>query len=445
MRRIAIMVTMILLVLGGVANLSAGGQGEGPSMDGGGDADEKVTIRVLTRWSGTDSRAEIWQQAQQEYMAMNPDVEIIDESVNDEAAYNNKFRTSLATGNMPAIFYVVGTLLQVEYAQNGVILNLEEYFENDPEWANGMNAGYVNQFRFDEYGVPGIYGIPTSGAIEVFYYNTELFDQAGIDGVPETYGELKDTIATLRDAGIVPWGVGAQSTWRAGHIHNILLYKMAGVEKAVQLGINREAEWTDPIVVRSLNELKNLKAMGAFPDNFEAIDYDTEKARFFDGEYGMVFNGTWLIGEVAAAGIDDKIGAFLFPPMEEFPQFSGHNISFEQGFNISANLTPEQEYHAVEFMKFYTSREMQERMVYETQNLPARTDLDLDPDRLSPLFIRINDLSSQIEAAAGDSFSYDPLAAMQDRTRNSIVGMLLGNTAEEAAEEIQNEIDSRSN
>ena len=53
------------------------------------------------------------------------------------------------------------------------------------------------------------YAVPFTFGIEGFWYNTDLFEQAGIDAPPTTLDELKDAVAKLKDAGITPIAVGA--------------------------------------------------------------------------------------------------------------------------------------------------------------------------------------------------------------------------------------------
>ena len=61
------------------------------------------------------------------------------------------------------------------------------------------------------------YGLPFSFGIEGFWYNKDLFAQAGIDAVPTTLDELYDDIDLLKAANIVPIAVGAGDKWPAAH------------------------------------------------------------------------------------------------------------------------------------------------------------------------------------------------------------------------------------
>ena len=61
------------------------------------------------------------------------------------------------------------------------------------------------------------YALPFSLGVVGFWYNTDLFEQAGITAPPTTMTEWYDDIAKLKDAGITPISVGAGDKWPAAH------------------------------------------------------------------------------------------------------------------------------------------------------------------------------------------------------------------------------------
>jgi ABC-type glycerol-3-phosphate transport system substrate-binding protein len=423
---------VLIVVLAAIAGAAfAGGDTEAAE-------EEQVTLRLLSRFTGTDATAPVWEETILLFEEMYPNVTVQDDSVNQEAAYNNKLQADLATGNLPNIFGRAGVVANVRLAENNVLMDVSPLME-DEEWFGGFIEGAFEVFNFEAYGVPGYYGVPYAIAPEVIVYNRELFAQAGAE-IPETMADLYEVIDQLNAAGITPWAVGAQSTWRAGHIHNYLLYKWTGVPTAVQLG-TRDKSWTDPDVVESLGFLQDLKARGAFWDNFEGIDYDMEKAMFFNGEAAMILNGSWFIGEVIAQPDPDVYGTFGFPYFEEKPEFRGHMVNFPQAFVLKEDAQGAERQAQIDFIKFWTGAERQTAMVEQIQRTPVRVDVDYDGIDLSHIFLGYMDILSEATFLGGDSFDYDPLPSMQDRTRNSIIGMLLGNTPEEAAAEIAAEVE----
>ena len=58
-----------------------------------------------------------------------------------------------------------------------------------------------------------------------------------------------------------------------------------------------------------------------------------------------------------------------------------------------------------------------------------------------PLFAKNVELGGTSEGIGVDVFDFDPLASMQDRTRNSISSMFTGEKPDSVAKEIQSEID----
>ncbi|MGO7983687.1 extracellular solute-binding protein, partial [Rhizobium johnstonii] len=61
------------------------------------------------------------------------------------------------------------------------------------------------------------YGLPFSYGIEGFWYNKDLFAQAGITDTPKTLDELNDDVTKLKAAGIAPISVGDGDKWPAAH------------------------------------------------------------------------------------------------------------------------------------------------------------------------------------------------------------------------------------
>ena len=64
-----------------------------------------------------------------------------------------------------------------------------------------------------------VYGIPNEINVYALNYNKRLFEEAGIDGPPATWDELRDAAAKLTDAGAGRQGFGLINSWAAGVVH----------------------------------------------------------------------------------------------------------------------------------------------------------------------------------------------------------------------------------
>ncbi len=405
---------------------------------------EEVTIRLLSRYTGTDATTESWNEDLKIFQEMYPYIKIQDESVNQPEAYDNKIKVGFATGDLPNVFYIAQIASLPEYAKNGMLMDVTEIME-DKEWFDGFIDGIFETFNFEAYGVKGYYAVPHSVAPEVFVYNTDLFEQAGIKSTPKTMDEFYDVIDKLNAIGVIPWAVGGQDGWRIQHFHNAILYKWMGVPSGRELG-NRSIKWTDPEIVKTIQVVKDLKARGAFDKNVSGIDYEMEKIQFLSGQAAMVFNGNWFVGECVDSELHDKFATFDFPAFSEKPQFANHVVNYSQHFLLKGGMEGAEKEATIEFIKFYTSKDRQERRVEMAARMPSRKDVDLSAIQLSHVYKGYVDVANGADMVGGDSFEFDPIPSMMDRIRNSFVGMFIEDTpAADIAAQIQQEIDTKGN
>lgn len=404
---------------------------------------EPVTIRVLTRWTGTDSMTPLFQEIKESFEEEYPWITIQDDSINEESAYLNVLSTAIATGDMPNIFYVPTVMGCLEYAKAGLLLDVSTLFE-DEEWYSGFNEGVFSAFDYSSYGVDGCYAIPFSLGVEGIYYNKALFEEAGIEAVPETMDDMYAAVEKLKENDIIPFAVGADETWRAGHILNWLTYKTAGVQYTMDIGA-RTAKWTDELMVESLQNYLDLKAAGAFQDNYEGVTYEEEQNLFFSGKAAMDVNGTWFIGNCNDSAISEDIGIFAPPYYADKPELASDGIIYPQAFCLDGTCDEAEKEAEILFIKFMTSAYFEERMANDIQLIPVRGDIDTSGIDADSLFYQAMDIANSLTMYSGDTTDYDTLTSMCDFVRNTLIGMSLGQmTAEEAAASIQGEIDANS-
>lgn len=431
-KRLALLLTtaMIMGSMGGGMPVSA-------------EEHEPVTLRLLTRWTGSDPMTKIFGEIKEGFVKKYPWITIQDDSVNEESAYLNILNTSIATGDMPNVFYVPTVMGCLEYAKSGIILDVSEMLE-DEEWAGGFNEGVFDAFDYSSFGIEGTYAVPFSLGIEGVYYNKAIFEKAGIEKVPETMDEMYDVIEKLKAIGVVPFAVGADETWRAGHVLNWQTYKTAGVKHTMDIGA-RTASWTDPEMVESLQNYMNLKEAGAFPENYEGLTYQEEQSMFFQGDAAMVLNGTWFIGDCNASEISEDIGMFAPPYYADKEEFKTDGIVYPQAFCLDGTAEGAEKEAEILFVKYMTSALWQEKMANEIEIIPVRHDIDTSGIDSDSLFYQAMDIAGGMQLYAGDTTDYEPIAAMLDVVRNTLIGMSLGQmTPEEAAQAIQTEIEMNS-
>lgn len=214
------------VLVGSLAGCSGGGNSDGGAGTDGSEnsgGGEKVKITFMSRDSGDTPMAKVYESQIEAFMKENPDIEVQNDSVYEEAAYNNKLKVAISTGETPNIFYYPAIAGLTEWAQSGVLLDLTEALEADTKWKDTFLDGALDTYRLDGYGVEGIYALPNELNVDGVFYNKALFKKAGITEVPETMDDFYEAIDKLNKAGITPIGVGGKDTWVMGHIFNNIL------------------------------------------------------------------------------------------------------------------------------------------------------------------------------------------------------------------------------
>lgn len=404
-------------------------------------SDEEVTIRLLTRMAGTSTQVGIYNDIINEFKSKHPEVTIIDDSQGDESAFNNILTTDIASGTMANIFRIQGVANLSDYIDNGLLLNLQPYLDADKEWSGGFTEGSLSYYQVP--GHEGTYAIPMESGLIGVYYNEMLFKKAGIEKFPETWEQLLDAIAKLKENGIIPIAMGAQSTYMAGHLHDQIFYKWMGTEAAKLLG-NREMKWTDEGVVQTLQFEKDLIDAGAFDPSAAGITDNIALTQFQQGEAAMVITGPWNIStftDKSATPVSDNVKVAKFPYFEEKPEFKNQDMQILSPYMVSGKLEGKELDLTIELLKMLTGKEAAKRFAEEAAFLIPRTDLDLDKSKCTDLFMQNVEIGGTSEGIGVDVFDFDPLTSMQDRTRNSIVSLFTGASAQDAAAVIQAEID----
>lgn len=413
---------------GGSSNASASGK-------------DKVTIVFMSRNSGADPMAKVYEKQIAEFMEQNPGIKVQNDSIYEESAYNNKLKVAISTGKTPSIFYYPAIAGLTQWAKNGVIMDLTDVLQADPEWTAGFTDGAIDTYKLDQYGVPGIYALNNETNVDGVFYNKKLFEKAGITDTPQTMDELYAAIDKLKAAGITPIGVGGKDTWVMGHIFNNVLFKHIGLQGVMELGTHQK-KWTDPDVVEALKIVKELKAKGAFADGFEGMDFNTEFSEFINGETAMISHSSPFIADLynSDSPIKEDISFFPFPSFADKPEFKDDRVVYSSSLMLSGTMSPEEQEASVKFLKYITRPEaIQERM--GVLRIAPRK-VVAPPADAPQIFKDMIAYSGTIAKSGGEYFEYDQTPSLVDVSRNTILDMMLSLSPEDAAKAIQHEIDA---
>lgn len=262
-----------------------------------------------------------------------------------------------------------------------------DIFDEDIDRVNNMYAKYlldledlVKESGYEDTAIPGLMAacrdagggtlktIPYQPNVFAFFYNKDLFEQAGIEKEPTTWAEFLDVCQKLKDAGITPMTMDdAYATSVVGY-H---LARLVGEEKVIE--IVTEGKWDDPAVLQMAQDIEELAKNGYYSEmvgsNVWPAGQNTELAL---GTAAMYLNGSWLPNEVKdMAGEDFKWGCFAYPELENGANGIETNNFGAQVFGINKDTKMPQE--AFDLIKFITTGEYDKKLADMSVGIPSDT------------------------------------------------------------------------
>jgi raffinose/stachyose/melibiose transport system substrate-binding protein len=320
------------------------------------EEEEAVEEPVTVTWwhiQTEETQKALWQSLADEYMADHPNV-TIDVTVLENENFKAKMATVMQTGEVPDIFQAWGGGTMNDQAEAGLLKDITADLAEDG-WGDSFSPGALGVYSYN--GVN--YGVPRDMGMVGFWYNTELFADAGIDAPPATWTELLDDVQALKDAGITPIAVGAGDKWPAAFTWEYLCVRIGG-QAAFLAAESREGSFTDAPFVEAGEKVQELVDLDAFQDGFLASTWGDEGTLMGNGEAAMDCMGQWAPGSFRensadGTGLDGKIGWFPFPMVEGGAGGASDGLGGGNGFVVGANAPDA----AVDFLKYISSVESQ--------------------------------------------------------------------------------------
>ncbi len=309
---------------------------------------EQVTITWWHIATAEEHRA-AFQTMADEYVAMHPNV-TIEITVLENEAFKSKIPTVMQSGEPPDLFQSWGGGVMNEYAKEGLLRDITDDMAVDG-WGDSLSAGPLGVYAYNgrQYGVPWDMGMVG------FWYNKDLFAQAGIDAPPATWSEFLDDVQKLKDAGITPIALGEGEKW-PGHYYWVYLAVRLGGKPAFDAAYSRSGAFTDEPFVQAGVKLQELMALEPFQEGFLGAGYGDQAALVGNGQAAMELMGQWApavekSNSESGEGLGDKLGFFPFPAVEggaggAFDAMGGGN-----GICVGKNAPDE----AVDFLRFVTN------------------------------------------------------------------------------------------
>lgn len=356
----------VLLCTAMVASLAVGCGGNKNSDSGSGSSDKLV---YWSMWEATEPQGQAIQEAIDAY-TKETGVEV-DVQFKGRTGIREGLESALKSGTNIDMFDE--DIDRVNGTWGSYLMDLEQ-LAKDNDYEKTANAGLIQACRDVAGGT--LKSIPYQPNVFAFFYNQNLFDQAGIKETPKTWDEFLNVCQKLKDAGITPMTMDdAYATCVIGY-HLGRYVGEEGVKKIVTEGL-----WDDPAVLQMAKDIEELASKGYFSENVgKNVWPNGQNVELAGGQVAMYLNGSWLPNEVkATAGPDFKWGCFAYPELGECEtNIEGAKATGTESNNFGAqvfaiNKDSQKSKEAFDLITYITKGEYDQKLADASIGIPADT------------------------------------------------------------------------
>lgn len=387
-KRLTALALAALMTAGCLSGCGGGGEttDEGASTESTG---EEIVINYPTFQCGVNTASPVVDQLIEEFNAEYAGkYRIQKEDVPGDANYVDKIKVQLGTGDLPPVVYGGGyNLLDLALAKD-VVVDLTPYVEADPEWkALYSDVALTTNSRDGK-----IYASSSEGSLVGYFYNKDLFAQAGIAEPAKTWDEFWQQCDKLKAAGITPLALDtADSAW----VTSLWAGAMIATSGDEGYEFMKQMNPIDYNNQPTIDAFTNVQKMLQEDTTLDAIGgkYEHAANNFLSGQAAMIANGPWMIGDFSdetktTADFADKVGVAIFPG----------NFVYDapiQGYFVTKQDDPALEEAAVEMVKFFTSAHAQQVALEVQGMVPASSTVEITETAKQnyPLLVEFLDLA----------------------------------------------------
>ena len=348
--------------------------------------------------------------------------------------YTAKINAMVAAGETPDVFICNPGPNLTQYVDAGVAADLTDILNNEEkDWYNTFSDGIFEKITYDGK----IMAVPTCFAAACVFYNTEIFEEAGIANPPETLDELLDDCEKIKAIGKTPITCSAGTPWCLSMVAGYLCDREGGPDN-LQNVLDQKGKWTDDSFIRAGQDLQKVSAY--FQETAAGDSNDMATANFYNGDAAMLIQGSWAIGQINGSNpeFEDKCGVFRFPAVTGG---ADPNRMIVKTDNLVMSANTEHKDACIALMKMFTDDESQKYIAEVGGKIPV-TGVDFDTNKAPKQLSYVKNILASTTGTFG--FYNESLGTVEagDTFDNAMVEIFLGTaTPEEAFQKVQDYFD----
>ncbi len=258
-------------------------------------------------------------------------LEIEFEYIPDRPTQEEKLKTEIAAGECPTFFDCDPNPYLSQVAKTGVLQDVNEL---------------IDELEIRDYFIPftleyqtvdaGLYSFPLECNTEYFFYNKQMFQDAGCQE-PKTFDEFLKVCQKLKDKGYTPYAICGADGWPLMRLFSFLPFRETGNE-FIDKVIRGDESLTNET---GMEALEFVKTMGDyFQEGWATMDNSTTQQLFTGGNAAIYYTGSWDFEKLEDENLPDNmkgnVGYFPLPQVEGGPTKDTDNVS-HAGLGLCVN------------------------------------------------------------------------------------------------------------
>ncbi len=358
----------------------------------------------------------------------NVEVEMV-ASENDP--YKTKLKVVMGSGDAPDVFHSWGGGWLEAFVKEGMVMDLTDEL-NKNNWRDQYFPAALSMCNFGGKD----YGIAYDLSVTPVYYNKKLFEKYKVK-VPETYDELLEAVKTFKANDIIPISLANQTKWPGALLFVYLSNRLGGEQVFLDaLARKNGSSFEDPCFVEAGKKIQELVDLGAFPEGFNGMNYDTGSSRIlmYSDKAAMQVQTGGFYGVVKGEAPDyfaENLDMFPFPAVAGGKGDPSNVVGGVNAFSISNNTKNKE--MAIKLLQYLTDKTTCKAIVDSVGKLPAVRGIepgDAGQQKLAAMLDKAKYLQGYY-----DQFLPPELGELHKDTTQAIFGKTM--TPEEAAKKME--------
>ena len=274
--------------------------------------------------------------------------------------YYTKLNALVASGETPDCFIVSPGPNLTTYVDPGVAADLTPYLE-----ADGWKDTFSSDSVFSQQTYDGkIYAVPLNIAAACVFYNTEMFEKAGVE-VPKTWDELLAACDKLQKAGYTPITISAGTAWCLSMLCAYLMDREGASLADMESG---KESWVNDKTIDVGNKMLELSKY--FQPTAAGDTNDVATAAFYNEEAAILIQGSWAIGQINGSNpaFEEKCGVFQFPALDGG---NDPNRVIAKSDSLAMSANTEHPEAVIALMKYFTDDTAQKYTAEKGGKIPV--------------------------------------------------------------------------